>query len=508
VKALLSVFRKEGIVELAKTLTKAGIDLVSTGGTLREIASAGIEVAQVSELTGFPELLDGRVKTLHPKVHAGILARRDSPEHMAELAGRAIESIDVIVVNLYPFEDKLQDASATLSDMLENIDIGGPTLLRAAAKNFPSVVVLVDPQDYGWVAEHFVEGTLTQEQRRVLAAKAFQHVALYDTLITNWLSEPVSDDFRNEITFAFRKSSDLRYGENPHQRAALYTSVPFSSGVVGATQLHGKDLSFNNLLDADAAWQAASDFPEETVAVVKHTNTCGIASHPDIAEAYRRAHAGDPTSAYGGIVAFNRPVTAAAAEAMRGVFYEVVIAPDFDEAALLTLQKRRGLRVLKMGSSHQVQGIGQSLRHIRGGVLLQDADHIHEDTSNWSVATLSKPNPTQFDDLVFAWRVAKHIKSNAIVLVKDKALIGMGAGQPNRLISVHLALKAAGDRAQGCVLASDAFFPFADGVELAVNGGVKAVIQPGGSIRDSEVVDTANSAGISMVTTGVRHFLH
>jgi len=508
VKAVLSVYRKYGIVELSKELTKAGVELVSTGGTFSKIADAGIKVTQISDLTGFPQLLGGRVKTLHPKVHAGILARRESPEHMAELAEHFIEPIDIVAVNLYPFEDTLQDPSAALPDLLENIDIGGPTLVRAAAKNFPSVVVLVDPQDYSWVAEHFIDGTLTLEHRRMLAAKAFQHVALYDTLITQWLAEPSRHGFSNEMTFAFRKSADLRYGENPHQGAALYASIPHSTGIVGATQLHGKDLSFNNLLDADAAWQAASDFPQETVAIVKHTNTCGIAAHPDLAEAYRRAHAGDPISAYGGIVAFNRTVTAPAAEAMRGVFYEVVIAPDFDDNALLILQKRRGLRILKMGDGSRDHRHNRSFRPVSGGILLQDTDRMIEESSSWSVITSKQPTPQQFDDLAFAWRVAKHIKSNAIVLVKEKALIGMGAGQPNRLTSVHLALKTAGDRAKGCVLASDAFFPFADGVELAVAGGIEAVIQPGGSIRDSEVVSAANSAGISMVTTGVRHFLH
>jgi phosphoribosylaminoimidazolecarboxamide formyltransferase/IMP cyclohydrolase len=507
VKALISVYDKTGVVELAQSLRDLGADLVSTGGTYAALAGAGLPVQQVSELTGSPEILDGRVKTLHPTVHGGILARRDLPAHIAELAEHGIEPIDVVVVNLYPFEATIGKPGVGLEEALENIDIGGPTMVRAAAKNHPSVVVVVDPADYPWVAERLAGGGLSPQERRDLAAKAFQHVALYDTIIARWLRD---DDRASpaELTIGLRKVADLRYGENPHQAGTLYADAPPTGGVVVATQLHGKELSFNNILDADAAWAAATDFSEPTVAVIKHTNPCGLASHPDQAEAYRRAFAGDPVSAYGGIVAFNRPVTAEAAEAMRPVFYEVVVAPGYESEALELLQKKRDLRILQVPATSNAAGGAPDLRRVSGGLLVQTGADPQEDPAAWKVATQRRPTESELLDMAFAWRAAKHVKSNAIALVKDQALVGMGAGQPNRINSVHLALKAAAEKATGSVLASDAFFPFADGLELAAQGGIAAVVQPGGSIRDEEVVAAANAAGLAMVFTGIRHFRH
>ena len=506
-KALLSVYDKTGVVDLAKGLHGMGADLVSTGGTHQAILEAGLPVQQVSDLTGSPEFLDGRVKTLHPTVHGGILARRDLPAHVAELASLNIEPIDVVVGNLYPFEATISRPQVSLEEALENIDIGGPTMIRAAAKNHPAVVVIVDPADYDWVVERLAGGGLSAEDRRALAAKAFQHVALYDTLVAGWLRGQGGDP-PAELTVGLRKVADLRYGENPHQAGTLYADVPPSGGVVGATQIHGKELSYNNILDADAAWRAVSYFPEPSVAVIKHTNPCGLASHPDQAEAYRRAFDGDPVSAYGGIVGFNRPVTGEAAEAMRSVFYEVVVAPDYEPAALEILQKKRDLRILRIPAGGGGATGSLDLRRVSGGLLVQRGDPPEEEPSTWKVATARHPTEDQLRDLAFAWRAVKHVKSNAIVLVKNGALVGMGAGQPNRITSVHLALRAAGEKAAGSVLASDAFFPFADGLELAAAGGVAAAVQPGGSIRDDEVIRAADAAGLAMIFTGIRHFLH
>ncbi|MDE2900364.1 MAG: bifunctional phosphoribosylaminoimidazolecarboxamide formyltransferase/IMP cyclohydrolase, partial [Chloroflexota bacterium] len=509
-KALISVYDKTGVVELARALQEAGYGLVSTGGTHRTLTEAGLAVEQVSDLTGAPEMLDGRVKTLHPVVHGGVLARRDLPGHMDELRARGIEPIDVVVGNLYPFEATVSREGVAEQDVLENIDIGGPTMLRAAAKNHPAVTVVVDPADFEWVAERIRAGGTTSEERRRLAATAFAHVSFYDSLVAAWMRGP-DDPFPKELSVGVRRvSGELRYGENPHQRGALYADAPGRGGVVAAEQLHGKELSYNNILDADAAWRAANEFDEQAVAVIKHTNACGLAVHPDQAEAYRRAFEGDSVSAYGGILGFNRPVTGEAAEALRRVFFEVIVAPGYEDEALEVLQKKRDLRILRVPEppAGGVGGEALEVRRVSGGLLLQTADAIAEDPTAWQVVTQRAPSEAELADLAFAWRAAKHIKSNTIVLAKDRALVGMGAGQPNRLVSVHLAARAAGDRAAGTVLASDAFFPFADGLEMAAEAGVTAVVQPGGSIRDEEVVAAADKAGIAMVFTGVRHFLH
>jgi phosphoribosylaminoimidazolecarboxamide formyltransferase/IMP cyclohydrolase len=507
-RAILSVFDKTGIAELAAGLQQLGVEIFSTGNTRAAIDAAGVPVRSISDLTGFPEILDGRVKTLHPAVHGGLLARRDLPAHGQELAAHGLGFIDLVAGNLYPFERTVA-GGADLQTALENIDIGGPTLLRAAAKNFPDVIVLVDPADYAPVLAALGEGGLPLEERRRLAQKAFQHVAGYDTAIAEYLRGD-TDLFAEHLTRAYQKRFDLRYGENPHQQAAFYAErsvfAPGSAGIAGARQLHGKELSFNNILDADAAWNAARSFPGQTVAIIKHTNPCGLAEHEDQVEAYRRALAGDPVSAYGGIVAANRRIELPAAQAIREVFYEIVIAPSFSEEALAVLRRRRDLRILEVGEDRGPGGL--DYRRVRGGLLLQTPDEEPEDEIAFTSQGEREPTAAELDDLRFAWRAVRHVKSNAIVLVRERALVGMGAGQPNRVTSVHLAVRAAGDRARDAVLASDAFFPFPDGPQLAADAGVTAIVQPGGSIRDAETVAVCNKAGIALVHTGIRHFRH
>lgn len=511
-KALLSVFDKTGIESFGKSLADAGYELISTGGTHRSLADAGVPVTQVSDVTGSPEILEGRVKTLHPVIHGGLLARRDSPAHMAELEQQGIGPIDVVVVNLYPFVETISKSGVTLDDALENIDIGGPTMLRAAAKNFPSVAVVVDPLDYDWVAAALAGGGLDAQQRRSLATKAFQHVAVYDAAVADYLSaDPTAEEeMPEQVTIGLTRVSSLRYGENPHQRGALY--VPASGGEGGlarSTQLHGRELSFNNLMDADAAWRTVSDYDDPSVCVIKHANPCGLASRDDVAQAYELAYQGDPVSAFGGIVGFNRNVTAAAANAMDPVFYEVVVAPGYDDDALEILRRKRNLRILAVDPvASPIGSADYDVRPLSGGVLVQTPDAIDEDPQAWNTATERAPTPEELADLAFAWKAVKHIKSNAIAFVKDRILVGMGAGQPNRVVSVHLSQRAAGEAAAGCVLASDAFFPFPDNIELAAEAGITAIVQPGGSIRDDEVIAAANQAGIAMVFTGVRHFRH
>jgi phosphoribosylaminoimidazolecarboxamide formyltransferase/IMP cyclohydrolase len=508
-KALISVYDKSGIVELGEKLIQTGYQLVSTGGTYGVLTrEGGLAVHQVSELTGSPEILDGRVKTLHPTIYAGLLARRDSPEHMGQLTSQGIDPIDLVVVNLYPFVATINRPDVTLEDALENIDIGGPAMLRAAAKNFPSVAVVVDPADYGWVAEKLSGSGLTIEERRRLAAKAFSHVAVYDAAVAGYLMAPdAQDDLPDNLAIGLIKAASLRYGENPHQRGALYTvSGKSSGGMATARQLNGRELSFNNLMDADAAWRTVGDFAGPTVAVIKHANPCGLSTHHDLAKAYQRAYEGDAISAFGGIVGYNRKVTAAAAQAMAPVFYEVVVAPGYEPAALEILEKKRNLRILAV--EPEVGPIAYDLRPISGGILLQTPDAIDEDPASWQVVTRRAPTETESEDLAFAWTAAKHIKSNAIVFARDRTLVGMGAGQPNRVVSVHLSQRTAGARAKGSVLASDAFFPFPDNIELAAEAGVSAIVQPGGSIRDEEVIAAADKHNLAMVFTGVRHFRH
>ena len=505
----MSVYDKTGVLEFARALQQLGYELVSTGGTYKALSDeGGLPVQQVSQLTGFPEMMDGRVKTLHPKIHGGILARRDVPADLRELASHEIDAVDVVAGNLYPFIQAIGNAGVTIDEALENIDIGGPTMVRAAAKNFPFVVVVVDPEDYGWVADGLAAGGLSFDQRCRLAQKAFQHVAFYDNAVAGYLSSK-AEGFPEELTMGYKKLYDLRYGENPHQKAAFYKDTPGNGGIANHRQLHGKNLSFNNVLDADAAWQVVNDFSEPTVAVVKHANPCGLAIGKNISEAYRRAFDGDPVSAFGGIVAFNGTVTAEAAESMRKVFYEIVLAPSYEPEALEVLRKKRDLRILEMPPHAGTPEENWDLKRVSGGVLIQTGDVLEKDSASWRVVTQREPTSEEMRDLAFAWKAVKHVKSNAIVLAKEAALVGMGAGQPNRVTSVHLALRIAGDeRAKGSVLASDAFFPFSDSIEQAAKARITAVIQPGGSIRDQESIDAANRHDVAMVFTGTRHFKH
>ncbi|TET18461.1 MAG: bifunctional phosphoribosylaminoimidazolecarboxamide formyltransferase/IMP cyclohydrolase [Dehalococcoidia bacterium] len=513
-RAILSVSDKTGLVDFARGLEELGFELCSTGGTKKALTEAGISVRSVSDLTGFPEILDGRVKTLHPAVHGGILARRNLTAHVAELEQNKMGFIDLVAVNLYPFRATVAKPEVGLDEALENIDIGGPTMIRAAAKNFPDVLVVVDPADYESLLEQLRRGEVRGEERKKLAQKAFQHVAAYDTAIAQYLRRG-EEGFADEMTIALRKRYDLRYGENPHQEAVFYVEEVAGesvSGISSARQLWGKELSFNNILDSDAAWSAATDFEAPAVSVIKHTNPCGLASHQNLAEAYRRALSGDTVSAFGGIVALNRPVDFATAEEIAKTFYEVIIAPDYEEKALDLLKQKRDLRILAMGS--QVSGSGKEalsaldFRRVSGGLLVQTSDSLPEGALSLRTVTEREPTEEELKDLLFAWKAVKHVKSNAIVLVKDSMILGMGAGQPNRVTSVRIALEKAGERSQGSVVGSDAFFPFPDGVELAAKGGATAIIQPGGSVRDEEVIATANKYKVAMVFTGVRHFRH
>lgn len=505
-RALLSASDRAGLVEFARTLSSAGYELISTGGTARDLAEAGLEVRQVADVTGAPEILDGRVKTLHPKIHGGILARRSLPAHRAQMKVHGIDGIDVVVCNLYPFVRTISRAGVSMEEALENVDIGGPAMVRAAAKNHPDVVVVVDPADYKSVGELLTRKAMTPEVRRKLAAKAFAHTSSYDAAVAAFLRRDDQEGLLPaELPIGLRKVRGLRYGENPHQRAALYTYPGETGGVAGAILHHGKEMSYINYLDADAAWKAASFMPGTAVSIVKHANACGLAVDDDQAEAYRRALEGDPISAYGGIVGFNSTLTRATAEAMRKRFYEVVVAPGYEPEAMAILKTKKDIRLLEVpGETAPALG----LHTIRGGVLVQENDERQDDSSTWKVVSKRQPSESERIDLDFAWRSCRYIKSNAIVFAHERAIVGMGAGQPNRLVSVHLAARAAGDRSEGSVVASDAFFPFADGLEEAANAGCTAVIQPGGSIRDSEVIEAADRHDLAMVFTGTRHFLH
>ena len=512
-RAIISVSDKTGISDFARGLIELGYNIYSTGGTKKNLIDAGVPVHGISDMTGFPEILDGRVKTLHPAVHGGLLARRDLPAHMQELVKNNITPIDLVAVNLYPFVQTVSKDDVTLIDALENIDIGGPTMIRASAKNFPGVLVVVDPSDYTSILEKLNKGDIDLTERQRLAQKAFQHVAIYDTAISQYLRKD-EPGFPEEMTIALRKRYDLRYGENPHQNAAFYAEqnvVKSESGITWAKQLWGKELSFNNILDAEAAWETAMDFPDPTVVVVKHTTPCGLASHPDIDEAYRRAFAGDPVSAFGGIVACNRRVDIKMAREMNTNFFEIAIAYGYDEDALELLKEKKNLRILQVDEPGECGAVPRAYldyRRVRGGMLVQDGDTINEDDLNLKPVTERAPTPAEIEDLRFAWRIVKHVKSNAIVLVKNKTLLGMGAGQPNRVVSVFLAKNKAGEAARGSVMASDAMFPFSDSVDQAAEGGITAIIQPGGSIRDEESITAANKNNIAMVFTGIRHFRH
>jgi phosphoribosylaminoimidazolecarboxamide formyltransferase/IMP cyclohydrolase len=513
-QALVSVYDKTGVVEFSKILQAAGFTILSTGGTATSLTKEGVKVTQVSDVTEFPEILEGRVKTLHPRIHGGILARTDLSQHQEDLKKHSISPIQLVAVNLYPFVETVKKADTTLDVALENIDIGGHTLIRASAKNFKHVIIVCDPADYKWIGERIKEGgvsAITVAERHRLAVKAFQHGCAYDAAVSSYLAsieEPKSSQFPEQLVASYTKQLELRYGENPHQPAALYTDQT-GSGIAHAQLLLGQPLSYNNILDGDAALRCIREFTEPACVIIKHNNPCGLAAHDDQKESYTRALSGDPVSAYGGIVGFNRTVTVATAEAMKGVFYELIIAPDYEPAVLDIFVKRPKLRVLKI-PGFTTSPVAPEIKTVSGGVLLQTPNPPikNEDAANWKVVTNAKATDEQLKDLLFAWKVSKHVKSNAIVLAKDSTLLGMGAGQPNRVQSIHLALKTAGEKAKGSVLASDAFMPFPDNVELAVQGGIVAIVQPGGSIRDQESIEAANKAGVPMLFTGSRNFLH
>ncbi|BAH53895.1 bifunctional phosphoribosylaminoimidazolecarboxamide formyltransferase/IMP cyclohydrolase [Rhodococcus opacus] len=510
-RALVSVYDKTGLVELATGLHKAGVELVSTGSTAAKIADAGIPVTPVEALTGFPECLEGRVKTLHPRVHAGVLADTRKPEHLAQLEELGIEAFQLVVVNLYPFTQTVA-SGATPDECVEQIDIGGPSMVRAAAKNHPSVAVVVDPARYDNVLTAIADGGFTLPERTALAAQAFQHTASYDVAVASWMTSTLVDSgdsqFPEWAGATWDRSAVLRYGENPHQAAALYVNSAAPAGLAQAEQLHGKEMSYNNYTDGDAAWRAAFDFSEPAVAIIKHANPCGIAVGADIAEAHRKAHACDPVSAYGGVIAANREITVEMAEQVAEIFTEVIIAPSYADGALGVLQRKKNVRVL-LAQAPTATGI--ELRPVSGGALLQERDVLDaegDDPANWTLAVGDAADEQTLKDLEFAWRACRSVKSNAILLAADGASVGVGMGQVNRVDSAHLAVQRAGDRVVGSVGASDAFFPFPDGLQVLANAGVKAVVQPGGSVRDNEVIDAAKEAGITMYLTGARHFAH
>jgi phosphoribosylaminoimidazolecarboxamide formyltransferase/IMP cyclohydrolase len=519
-RALLSVSRKEGIVELARGLAERGLELLSTGGTASELEQAGVKVTSVSKATGFPEILDGRVKTLHPKIHCGILARRDKPEHQLALEAHGIPPIDVVVVNLYPFEDKVAKG-ASFDEALENVDIGGPTMVRAAAKNFRHVAVVVDPADYPLLLEQLDRsGGIDAATRLYFAQKAFRHTGRYEAAIAAYFSQveerdgafvPAEADetFPHRLSLTFEKVQDLRYGENPHQRAAFYSDLGSTLySVAAARKLQGKELSFNNILDLDAAWRLATELDEPACVIVKHTNPCGTGLGGGPLEAYERAWAGDPTSAFGGVMAFNVKLDAAAAAKLVEKFVEALIAPGFEAAALALLAKKTSLRVMSMEATgiHKVSGF--DLRRVIGGLLAQQWDLHRLERERCEAVTKRKPTDAEWAALLFAWTVVKHVKSNAIVYANAQQTVGVGAGQMSRVDSARIAAQKAVLPLAGTVVASDAFFPFRDGIDEIAKTGASAIIQPGGSVRDEETIAAADEHGLAMVFTGVRHFKH
>ncbi|HEX7589902.1 MAG TPA: bifunctional phosphoribosylaminoimidazolecarboxamide formyltransferase/IMP cyclohydrolase [Demequinaceae bacterium] len=511
-RALVSVYDKTGLEELARGLAEAGVELVSTGSTAARIAAAGVPVTKVEDVTEFPECLDGRVKTLHPRIHAGILADRRLESHVSQLEAMGIAPFDLVVSNLYPFAETVRSGAAP-DEVIEQIDIGGPSMVRAAAKNHASVAVIVNPAEYGPALAAIAAGGFTLAERQALAVEAFRHTATYDIHVASWMGTVISADdegtgFPGWVGMSAKRRTALRYGENPHQAAALYVDQASEGGIANAEQLHGKEMSYNNYVDADAAWRAAHDHDGITVAIIKHANPCGIAVGSSVADAHAKAHACDPVSAYGGVIATNREVTADAARQIAEIFTEVVAAPSYEPEALEILTAKKNLRLLVVSGG---RGPGE-FRPISGGLLFQQADRIDapgDDPATWTLATGPKASPEVLADLAFAWRACRSTKSNAILLAKGGASVGIGMGQVNRVDSCRLAVARAGaERASGSAAASDAYFPFADGFQVLADAGVIAVVEPGGSIRDAEVIAAAEAAGVSLYLTGTRHFFH
>ena len=504
-RALVSVYDKDRLLELGAVLSKAGVEIISTGSTAKTLQGAGIAVTEVSEYTGFPEIMGGRVKTLHPKIHSGILADQNNPEHLKAISDLDIAPFDLVVINLYPFLETIMSGAA-YAECIEQIDIGGPSMLRGAAKNHGSVAVIAKPAQYDQLFAAIAAGGTTLDERRGFALEVFRTTAEYDLMIASWLGTQIGADIPDWFGLIWKRESSLRYGENPHQNASIYRGGP--PGIVNAVQSHGKEMSFNNYTDADAAWRAALDHSEPCVAIIKHANPCGIAIGKDITAAYLAAHACDPVSAFGGVVAANRKVTVAMAEELSQVFTEVIIAPEYESAALEILMKKPSIRILTCSNTAIAP---LEIRPVSGGVLVQNTDKIDapgDDCANWQQVTGDKVSNEVLADLQFAWRAVRAVKSNAILLAKHGAAVGIGMGQVNRVDSAKLSIARAGDRAKGSVAASDAFFPFADGLQILIDGGVTAVVQPGGSVRDEEVIAAAKAAGIAMFFTGTRHFSH
>ena len=518
-RALISVSKKDGIIEFARGLATLGIEIVSTGGTARAIRDAGIAVKDISDLTGFPEILDGRVKTLHPKVHGGLLGIRENPSHQRQMAEQQISPIDLVVVNLYPFEETAAKPGIEFDEVIENIDIGGPSMIRSAAKNFRDVGVVVDPADYHWVLEELKQNPagLSLESRFRLARKAFNLTAGYDAAIASHLFQrqhdagrfELKEGFPQKLLLSLEKVSDLRYGENPHQRAAFYReNSDFATVLADAVQLQGKELSFNNLIDLNAAFQLCGEFESPCAVIIKHTNPCGVAtSSQSVADAYVKARECDPLSAFGSVLGFNRTVDKETAREIALTFVEAVIAPDFAPEALSLLAAKKNLRLLKFPDAvkrlHTLD-----YKRVEGGLLIQEADRRQVSEQDWKVVTKRNPTPEEAEGLSFAWKVVKHVKSNAIVYARQDQTVGIGAGQMSRVDSAQIGISKARLPIQGCVLASDAFFPFRDGVDVAAKAGIRAVIQPGGSVKDQEVIGAANEHDMAMVFTGIRHFKH
>ena len=514
-RALISVSDKTGCVELAKELTALGYEVLSTGGTAKALKAAGIETTEVSDVTGFPECLDGRVKTLHPMIHAGILAMRSNPEHMKQLEQLGVTPIDVVAINLYPFKQTiLKQPPVSLEVAIENIDIGGPTMIRAAAKNWQDVAVIVDPADYGTVIEQLkASGEVSRETKFALAGKVFEHTAQYDALINNYLRKQRGESpLGNTVTFTYEKVQDLRYGENPHQSAAFYREIGrVDNSLCAAEQLHGKELSYNNINDANGALDVLKEFGEERpcAVAVKHANPCGVGLGDTLFDAYMTAYESDPVSIFGGIVALNREVDKATAQKMSEIFLEIIIAPSFSDEALEILTQKKNLRLLRLPDCAKPNTPDMlDMKKVVGGLLVQqiDTELLHED--ELKCVTERKPTDEEMRQMMTAWRVVKHVKSNAICLVRGEGTVGVGCGQMNRITSLELCVKQAGEKAKGSVIGSDAFFPFSDCVELAAKAGITAIIQPGGSVRDQDSIDACNKAGIAMVFTGMRHFKH
>ena len=507
-RALISVSNKENLIPFAKKIEQLGYEILSTGGTLKLLEEAGVTAKPVESVTGFPEILDGRVKTLHPYIHGGLLAKRDEETHLQALKEHGISPIDIVVVNLYPFKETVTKEHVTEAEIIENIDIGGPTMLRAAAKNFKDVIVVVDPADYDEVADHMEKGTLDINIRKRLAAKVFRHTAHYDALIAKYFNDTTDELFPENYTVTYEKVQDLRYGENPHQKAAFYEDVQHR-GVSFATakQLHGKELSFNNIQDANAALEIVSEYDEPAVVAVKHMNPCGIGIADNLSAAFKRAYDADPVSIFGGIIACNREVDRATAEQMHEIFLEIVMAPRFTDEALEVLTQKKNIRLLELAGMDQSESM-QKITTVKGGILVQTSDDGRVTEEDLQVVTNRKPTVEEIEDLLFTWKAVKHVKSNAIVLGKNKQTIGIGAGQMNRVGAAKIAIEQAGEKANGAVLASDAFFPMPDTVEEAAKAGITAIIQPGGSKRDQDSIDVCNEHGIAMVFTNMRHFKH